>query len=163
AGRGGAGHALWQSVDPGGDHGPARARLRPYPGRAAVPAVRGQHHGHGGRRRDAPRRAPARPAGAAFHQALPPRTGLRPGPGRPRKLVMSFHGLPRYSIELGDPYYRDCLDTARLLRERLGLREDEVEMTFQSRFGSARWLEPYTEPTLAELARQGVTEVDVVC
>lgn len=83
--------------------------------------------------------------------------------GRPQKLVMSFHGLPRYSIELGDPYYRDCLDTARLLRERLGLREDEVEVTFQSRFGSARWLEPYTEPTLAELARQGVTEVDVVC
>jgi len=83
--------------------------------------------------------------------------------GRPQKLVMSFHGLPRYSIELGDPYYRDCLDTARLLRERLGLAPDQVEVTFQSRFGAARWLEPYTEPTLKALAAQGVTEIDVVC
>lgn len=83
--------------------------------------------------------------------------------GKPQKLLMSFHGLPRYSIELGDPYYRDCLDTARLLRERLGLAADEVEVCFQSRFGSARWMEPYTEPTLKELARQGVSEVDVVC
>src|SRR5690606_11844314 len=72
--------------------------------------------------------------------------------GRPQKLVMSFHGLPRYSIELGDPYYRDCLETARLLRERLGLAADQVEVTFQSRFGAARWLEPYTEPTLKALA-----------
>ncbi|MDM9559832.1 MULTISPECIES: ferrochelatase [Bordetella] len=83
--------------------------------------------------------------------------------GRPQKLVMSFHGLPRYSIELGDPYYRDCLETARLLRERLGLAADQVEVTFQSRFGAARWLEPYTEPTLKALAADGVTEVDVVC
>jgi len=83
--------------------------------------------------------------------------------GRGRKLVMSFHGVPRYSIELGDPYYRDCLETARLLRERLGLAPDAVEVTFQSRFGSARWLEPYTEPTLRELAHQGVDEVDVIC
>jgi len=83
--------------------------------------------------------------------------------GRGQKLVMSFHGVPRYSIELGDPYYRDCLETGRLLRERLALAPDAVEITFQSRFGSARWLEPYTEPTLRELARQGVAEVDVVC
>lgn len=83
--------------------------------------------------------------------------------GRPQKLVMSFHGLPRYSIELGDPYYQDCLRTGRLLRERLGLMPEQVEVTFQSRFGAARWLEPYTEPTLRELARQGVKEVDVVC
>ncbi|CAM4081102.1 ferrochelatase [Bordetella muralis] len=83
--------------------------------------------------------------------------------GRPQKLVMSFHGLPRYSVELGDPYYRDCLETARLLRERLALTPDQVEVTFQSRFGAARWLEPYTEPTLKALAGQGVTEVDVVC
>ncbi len=83
--------------------------------------------------------------------------------GRPQKLLMSFHGLPRYSIELGDPYYRECLQTARALRQRLGLDESQVEVSFQSRFGSARWLEPYTEPTLQELARQGVTDVDVVC
>lgn len=83
--------------------------------------------------------------------------------GKPEKLVMSFHGLPRYSVELGDPYYRECLQTAALLRERLGLAESEVEVAFQSRFGSARWLEPYTEPTLRELARRGVASVDVVC
>ena len=83
--------------------------------------------------------------------------------GRPQKLVMSFHGLPRYSVELGDPYYRDCLETARSLRERLALPPEQVEVTFQSRFGAARWLEPYTEPTLKALAAQGVTDVDVVC
>ena len=83
--------------------------------------------------------------------------------GEPEKLVMSFHGLPRYSIELGDPYYRDCLESARLIRENLGLPADRVEVTFQSRFGSARWLEPYTEPTIKELARQGVKSIDVVC
>lgn len=83
--------------------------------------------------------------------------------GQPQKLVMSFHGLPRYSSELGDPYYRECLDTARLLCERLSIDPKAVEVTFQSRFGNARWLEPYTEPTLKALAASGVTEVDVIC
>ena len=81
----------------------------------------------------------------------------------PQKLVMSFHGLPRYSIELGDPYYRDCMESARLLSQRLSLPREQIEVTFQSRFGTARWLEPYTEPTLKALAASGVTEVDVVC
>ena len=76
---------------------------------------------------------------------------------------MSFHGLPRYSIELGDPYYRDCMETARLLSQRLSLPREQIEVTFQSRFGAARWLEPYTEPTLKMLAAAGVTDVDVVC
>jgi ferrochelatase len=83
--------------------------------------------------------------------------------GQPQMLVMSFHGLPRYSIELGDPYYRDCLQTAELLRQRLQLAPEQLEVTFQSRFGQARWLEPYTEPTLVELARRGVTDVQVIC
>jgi ferrochelatase len=83
--------------------------------------------------------------------------------GKPQKLVMSFHGLPRYSIELGDPYYRDCMETARLLTQRLSLPRDQIEVTFQSRFGTARWLEPYTEPTLKALAASGITQVDVVC
>lgn len=83
--------------------------------------------------------------------------------GKPQKLLMSFHGLPRYSIELGDPYYQDCMETARLLREKLGVPPEQIDVTFQSRFGAARWLEPYTEPTLQELARQGITDVDVVC
>jgi ferrochelatase len=83
--------------------------------------------------------------------------------GRPQKLVMSFHGLPRKTVEQGDPYYRDCQETAQLLREQLGLQPEELVVTFQSRFGAARWLEPYTEPTLQAMASQGVTDVDVVC
>ncbi len=63
---------------------------------------------------------------------------------------------------MGDPYYQDCLRTGRLLRERLGLVPEQALVTFQSRFGSARWLEPYTTPTLMALAHDGGREVDVV-
>ena len=83
--------------------------------------------------------------------------------GRGDKLVLSFHGLPARSLALGDPYHCECHKTARLLAERLGLAKDEWLVTFQSRFGTAKWLEPYTEPTLVALARQGVTRVDVMC
>lgn len=83
--------------------------------------------------------------------------------GRPDKLLLSFHGLPRRSLDLGDPYHCHCRKTARLLAEALDLRADEVLVTFQSRLGRARWLEPYTEPTLRELARQGIKRVDVLC
>lgn len=83
--------------------------------------------------------------------------------GRPQKLLMSFHGLPRATVEAGDPYYQDCQETARLLTEQLGLAPSEVQVTFQSRFGAARWLEPYTEPTLKALATQGITDIDVIC
>jgi ferrochelatase len=83
--------------------------------------------------------------------------------GRPQKLVMSFHGLPRQCVEMGDPYCRDCYETARALAEYLGLADDAYQVTFQSRFGPAKWLEPYTEPTLQRLAQEGITEVDVVC
>lgn len=83
--------------------------------------------------------------------------------GRPDKLVLSFHGVPRRTLMLGDPYHCECLKTARLLRERLGLSADEVVTTFQSRFGKAEWLQPYTEPTLVALARQGVNRVAVMC
>ena len=83
--------------------------------------------------------------------------------GRPDKLVLSFHGLPRRSLALGDPYHCECLKTGRLLAERLKLRDDAVVVTFQSRFGKAEWLKPYTEPTLIELAGAGVGRVDVFC
>jgi ferrochelatase len=83
--------------------------------------------------------------------------------GRSERLVLSFHGVPQRTVALGDPYHGECLETARLLRERLGLPEDELVVTFQSRFGKAKWLEPYTEPTLVELARQGVESVAVMC
>ncbi len=83
--------------------------------------------------------------------------------GKPQKLVMSFHGLPRQCVDMGDPYCRDCYETARALAHYLGLSDDAYQVTFQSRFGPAKWLEPYTEPTLQKLAQQGVTEIDVVC
>jgi ferrochelatase len=83
--------------------------------------------------------------------------------GRPDKLVLSFHGVPRRTLALGDPYHCQCLKTGRLLAERLKLRDGMMTVTFQSRFGKAEWLRPYTEPTLVELARQGVGHVDVMC
>jgi len=83
--------------------------------------------------------------------------------GRPNKLVMSFHGVPERSIQLGDPYQRECLETARLVAERLGLKGDDFVVCFQSRFGKAKWLEPYTDQTLRTLAAQGVGRVDVMC
>jgi len=83
--------------------------------------------------------------------------------GQSAQLVMSFHGVPERTLHLGDPYHCECYKTARLLGEKLNLRKDQYRVTFQSRFGKAKWLEPYTEPTLIELAQQGVESVDLVC
>jgi ferrochelatase len=83
--------------------------------------------------------------------------------GRAERLVLSFHGVPHRTLLLGDPYHCQCHKTARLLGERLRLGAGELTVTFQSRFGKARWLEPYTEPTLRELAASGVKRVDVMC
>ncbi len=83
--------------------------------------------------------------------------------GRPQKLVMSFHGLPKMVVDQGDPYCKDCYGTAAALARFLQLKDDDYIVTFQSRFGPAKWLEPYTEPTLQRLAGEGVTDVDVVC
>ncbi len=79
------------------------------------------------------------------------------------KLFMSFHGIPKRSVERGDPYERECLETAALLAARLGLRPGEWMATFQSRFGRAEWLQPYTEPTLVEHAKNGLKRADVFC
>jgi len=83
--------------------------------------------------------------------------------GQADKLVMSFHGVPERTLLLGDPYHCECHKTARLLAENLGLAKDRYQVTFQSRFGKAKWLEPYTEPTLVALAGAGVKSVDLVC
>ena len=83
--------------------------------------------------------------------------------GRGDKLVLSFHGVPERSLHLGDPYHCQCHKTARLLAQRLGLSANAVAVTFQSRFGKAKWLQPYTEPTLKALAQTGVKRVDVMC
>ena len=83
--------------------------------------------------------------------------------GRAEQLVMSFHGVPERTLLLGDPYHCECHKTARLLAQSLGLSKDEYKVCFQSRFGKAKWLEPYTEPTLIALAQQGVKRVDLIC
>lgn len=83
--------------------------------------------------------------------------------GRGDKLVMSFHGLPQRSLELGDPYHCECHKTARLLAEALGLAPDDYLVSFQSRFGRAKWLQPYTQPSLVAMPAAGVRRVDVVC
>lgn len=83
--------------------------------------------------------------------------------GQAGQLVMSFHGVPERTLKLGDPYHCECQKTARLLAEELGLPKDRYHVTFQSRFGKAKWLQPYTEPTLIKMAKAGVKSVDVVC
>jgi ferrochelatase len=83
--------------------------------------------------------------------------------GRPEKLVMSFHGVPQYTLEKGDPYHCECLKTGRLLAEALGLSKEQYVVSFQSRFGKAEWVKPYTTATLLELGKQKTKRVDVVC
>lgn len=82
--------------------------------------------------------------------------------GRPDVLLMSFHGVPRYTLDKGDPYHCECQKTGRLLAEALGLDAKQFRLTFQSRFGKAEWLQPYTDKTLAALGREGTARVDVV-
>ena len=83
--------------------------------------------------------------------------------GKPDQLVMSFHGVPQRTLHLGDPYHCECFKTARLLAEQLGLEKDQYKVTFQSRLGRAKWLQPYTGPTLTAMGRAGLRRVDVIC
>ena len=83
--------------------------------------------------------------------------------GKPEVLVISFHGIPRFALDRGDPYHCECHKTGRLLAEALGLSPDRYRVTFQSRFGQAEWLKPYTAETLEELGRAGTRRVDVFC
>lgn len=83
--------------------------------------------------------------------------------GRPERLVMSFHGLPQRVVDRGDPYQGQCLATARAIATELGWNDARTLVTFQSRFGAQEWLQPYTDATLAQLGRDGVARVDVIC
>ena len=83
--------------------------------------------------------------------------------GRPDKLLMSFHGLPRFALDRGDPYHCECHKTARLLGAELGLTPDRYVVTFQSRFGRAEWLQPYTLQTVQELGKRKTGRLDVIC
>jgi ferrochelatase len=80
----------------------------------------------------------------------------------PEVILASYHGLPKEYVGKGDPYYDQCVTTTRLLREKLGLGEDKLMTTFQSRFGRAEWLQPYTDVTVKDLAKSGVKNLAVV-
>lgn len=81
---------------------------------------------------------------------------------QPEVILASFHGIPKAYFDKGDPYFCHCAKTMRLLRARLGMDETRLRTTFQSRFGKAEWLRPYTDETVAELARSGVKRLAVI-
>jgi ferrochelatase len=81
---------------------------------------------------------------------------------KPEVIIASFHGMPEEYLRRGDPYYCQCHATARLLRERLKLDDKQLMLTFQSRFGPAEWLKPYTDATVKRLAAEGVKNIAIV-
>src|SRR5271165_631361 len=90
------------------------------------------------------------------------RAGLASLDFEPEVVLASYHGIPQSYFDKGDPYYCHCATTTRLLREALGWSEDRLRMTFQSRFGRAEWLKPYTADTVIELAKGGAKRLAVV-
>lgn len=83
--------------------------------------------------------------------------------GRNELLILSFHGLPEKLTEWGDPYFKQCQQTAKLIAEKLSLSNDQWKVVFQSRFGKAKWLQPYCVEVLQSLPKQGIKKVDVIC
>jgi len=83
--------------------------------------------------------------------------------GRGERLLLSFHGIPQRLVDRGDPYAAQCEASTRVIAEALGIPRDDILLSFQSRFGRTRWLQPYTLPMLQQLACAGVRSVDVVC
>ncbi|HUN94806.1 MAG TPA: ferrochelatase [Bradyrhizobium sp.] len=83
-------------------------------------------------------------------------------PFKPELIVASFHGMPKEYVEKGDPYHAQCIATVDALRNRMGLDASKLILTFQSRFGRAEWLQPYTDKTVAQLAKDGVRRIAIV-
>jgi len=83
--------------------------------------------------------------------------------GDTQRLLFSYHGEPRRYLDEGDPYFCQCHKTSRLVAKALGLEETSYLTTFQSRFGPAEWLQPYTDETLKKLPAQGINSVQVIC
>lgn len=83
--------------------------------------------------------------------------------GRGEHLVMSFHGVPQFSIERGDPYFCECHKTARMLGEALGIDKSNYSVSFQSRFGRTEWIKPYTTAVLKDLGKKKLRKLDVIC
>lgn len=113
---------------------------------------------------------PALRVAPAFHDepayiealAAVTRRRLSQGGGAPERVVISFHGLPQRYFEAGDPYHCHCAKTARLLREAMGWDEEFAPLTFQSKFGREKWLEPATDATIEKLAQSGVKKIAVI-
>ncbi|AGF47076.1 ferrochelatase [Candidatus Kinetoplastibacterium desouzaii TCC079E] len=83
--------------------------------------------------------------------------------GFPDKLIVSFHGLPQYSVDFGDPYYQDCIETFNLLSDKLNIENKNIHLGFQSKFGYAKWLEPCTSDLIEEFGKESLGRLDVVC
>jgi protoporphyrin/coproporphyrin ferrochelatase len=83
-------------------------------------------------------------------------------PFQPELIVASFHGMPQKYVDKGDPYYAQCVATTEALRRRMGLDASKLMLTFQSRFGFDAWLQPYTDKTIEQLAKDGVRRIAVV-
>jgi ferrochelatase len=81
---------------------------------------------------------------------------------KPDVVLASFHGMPEEYVAKGDPYRSQCEETARLLRRKLGMNESKLRLTFQSRFGPAEWLKPYTDKTVEALAKKGVKNLAII-
>jgi protoporphyrin/coproporphyrin ferrochelatase len=90
------------------------------------------------------------------------RAGIAALPFEPEVIIASYHGLPLEYFQKGDPYHCHCMKTTRLLREALGWDETKLRHTFQSRFGKAEWLQPYTDKTIAALGEEGVKRLAVI-
>ena len=83
-------------------------------------------------------------------------------PFQPELIVASFHGMPQKYVDKGDPYQAQCIATTEALRKRMGLDDQKLMLTFQSRFGFDEWLQPYTDKTIEKLAKDGVKRIAVV-
>lgn len=83
--------------------------------------------------------------------------------GLPDKFIFSYHGIPQRNLEQGDPYYCFCMQTTKLVAQHLQLSAEQAMTTFQSRFGKATWLQPYTDATLKSLASNGTKRVAIIC
>ena len=148
--------------------------LRPDSGGAALSAIFGGDLGDSLRRGVPGARRDARAADTAGDAALLRRPGLHRGLAvsinahlatlsfKPELIVASFHGMPKAYVDKGDPYLAHCIATTSALRERLGLDASKLLLTFQSRFGNAEWLQPYTDKTIEQLAKDGVRRIAVV-
>ena len=82
--------------------------------------------------------------------------------GKPERTIFSYHGIPKSYLLKGDPYHCYCLKTTRLIKENLGLKDEEVMTTFQSRFGNQEWLQPYTDETLKKLPSIGIKNIHII-